>query len=195
MAEALRFSGKILGATVFPTAHRWYVAIQVEVPDAQFYRWRTADEITGVDLGVTAAVTLSKGETVESPQPLKRALRRLRIRSRRLSRKMASAKIAAGCAPKDRLPKGKKLPISNNRRKSSEALARLHARIANVRADFCHKLTPRLCRENPAVGIKGMLANERLARAISNVGFGLCRWQMAYKGKRYGTQLIVIDRW
>jgi putative transposase len=79
-------------------------------------------------------------------------------------------------------------------------LARLHARVANVRADFTHKLTTRLCRENQAVviedlNVKGMLANDRLARAISDVGLGMFRSQIDYKAKRYGTSLIVADRW
>lgn len=57
MTEALRFDGKILGATVSRTADRWFIAIQVEVPDAQFHRPRTGDGIIGVDLGVKAAAT------------------------------------------------------------------------------------------------------------------------------------------
>jgi putative transposase len=200
MAEALRFDGKILGATVSRTANRWFVAIQVEVPDDVFYRRRTGCGVIGVDLGVKAAATLSSGETIEAPRPLKSALRRLRIRSRRLSRKIKAVKMAAGFALNAPLPKGTRLPISSNRKKSSAALARLHARIANVRADFTHKLTTRLCRENQAVVIedlhvKGMLANDKLARAISDVGFGMFRSQMEYKPKRYGIQLVIADRW
>ena len=66
--------------------------------------------------------------------------------------------------------------------------------------DFTHKLTTQLCRENQAVviedlNVKGMLANEKLARAISDVGFGLFRVQMGYKAQRYGTRLVVADRW
>lgn len=58
---------------------------------------------------------------------------------------------------------------------TSPVLARLHARIVHVRADFTHKLTTRRCRENQALAIdnlhvKGMLANARLARAIADVG-------------------------
>jgi putative transposase len=200
MTEALRFEGKILGATVSRTADRWFVAIQVEVPDRVFHRHRTGNGVVGVDLGVKAAATLSSGEGIETPAPLKAALRRLRIRSRRLSRKIEAAKVAAGFAPQARLPKGTRLPVSNNRRKSSAALARLHARVANARADFTHKLTTRLCRENQAVVIedlrvKGMLANDRLARAISDVGFGIFRRQIEYKAKRYSTRLIIADRW
>ena len=198
--EALRFDGKILGATVSRTADRWFVAIQVEVPDAQFYRRRTAHEINGIDLGIKVAATLSSGEFIESPKPLKAALRRLKIRSRRVSRKLEAAKSVAGFTPNAQLPKGTKLPMSSNRKKSSAILARQHARIANIRADFTNKLTTRLCRENQTVvtedlHVKGMLANNKLARAINDVGFGMFRSQIKYKAKRYGTRLVVADRW
>jgi transposase, IS605 OrfB family, central region len=200
MTEELRFKGKILGATVSRTADRWFVAIQVEVPDAQCYRRRTSHEVNGLDLGIKAAATISSGEFVEAPKPLNAALRRLKIRSRRLSRKLEAAKKAAGFERRARLPKGTRLPVSNNRRKSAATLARLHARLANLRADVTHKLTTRLCRENQAVviedvNVKGMLANEKLARAISDVGFGMLRSQLEYKAKRYGTRLVIADRW
>ena len=200
MTEELRFAGTMLGATVSRTADRWFVAIQVEVPDAQCYRRRTSHEVNGVDLGIKAAATISSGEVVEAPKPLNAALRRLNIRSRRLSRTLQAAKKAAGCERRARLPKGTRLPVSNNRRKSAATLARLHARIANIRADFTHKLTTRLCRENQALviedlNVKGMLENEKLARAISDVGFGMLRSQLEYKARRYGTHLITADRW
>ncbi|WP_031459380.1 RNA-guided endonuclease InsQ/TnpB family protein [Chloroflexus sp. MS-G] len=200
MTEELRFAGTMLGATVSRTADRWFVAIQVEVPDAQCYRRRTSHEVNGVDLGIKAAATISSGEVVEAPKPLKAALRRLNIRSRRLSRKLQAAKKAAGCERRARLPKGTRLPVSNNRRTSAATLARLHARLANLRADFTHKLTTRLCRENQAFviedgNVKGMLANEKLARAIADVGFGMLRSQLEYKAKRYGTRLVIADRW
>jgi len=200
MTEELRFAGTMLGATVSRTADRWFVAIQVEVPDAQCYRRRTSHEVNGVDLGIKAAATISSGEVVEAPKPLKAALRRLNIRSRRLSRKLQAAKKAAGCERRARLPKGTRLPVSNNRRTSAATLARLHARLANLRADFTHKLTTRLCRENQAFviedgNVKGMLANEKLARAIADVGVGMLRSQVEYKAKRYGTRLVIADRW
>lgn len=177
MREALRFHGKIVGATVSRSVDRWFIAIQVEVADANLQR--TGEGIVGVDLGVKAAATLSTGEAIKSPQPLKRALRRLKIRGRRHSKST----------------KG-----SNNRKKLAMRLAALHRRIANVRADFCHKLTSRLCRENQAVviedlNVKDMLKHDRLARPISDVGFGMIRSQLEYKSLRYGTRLVVADRW
>jgi putative transposase len=200
MTEALRFAGPIRGATISRTADRWFVAIQVEVADHQFYRARTGSGITGIDLGLQSTAVLSSGEVIKGPKPLKAALRRLRIRSRRLSRKQEAAKVPAGFAPGAPLPKGARLPASQNRKKAADQLARLHARTARLRAEFMHQLTTRLCRENQSVVIedlqvKGMLANRRLARAISDAGFGLFRQQMEYKAQRYGVQLIVADTW
>jgi len=198
LAEALRFPGKIMGASVSRQADHWFLAIQVEVPDEIAQRPRTGGVVVGVDLGVSAAATLSTGEKVAAPRPLRAALRRLRIRARRQSRKMQAAQAAAGISGS--IPKGTRLPNSANQVKGARRLARLHARIARVRADFTNKLTTRLCRENQAVAIedlhvKGMLANARLARSIADVGFHEIRRQLRYKARRYDTVIVLADRW
>nr|WP_267872327.1 RNA-guided endonuclease TnpB family protein [Massilia sp. LC238] len=198
LREALRWPGRILGASVARQADHWFLCLQVEVPDPAARLPRTGHGITGVDLGVSAAATLASGEKIAAPRPLKAALRRLRIRSRRLSRKLEAAKALAGIA--GRILKGTRLPVSKNRTKGAKALARLQARIARVRQDFTHKLTTRLCRENQAVAIEdlnvgGMLANARLARAISDVGFYEVRRQLLYKATRYGTLIVLAERW
>lgn len=198
LSEQLRWPGRIMGASVTREADCWFISLQVEVPDDVAQRSRSGDGIVGVDLGVSSAATLSTGEKIAAPRPLKAALRRLRIRSRRLSRKLEAAKKASGIA--GRSPKGARLPVSKNRVCGARALARLHARIARVRADFIHKLTTRLCRENQAVAIedlnvRGMLANARLARSIADVGFYSFRRQLQYKSARYGTQIVLAERW
>ncbi|MGX9221408.1 RNA-guided endonuclease InsQ/TnpB family protein [Massilia varians] len=198
LCEALRWPGRILGASVAREADHWFLCVQVEVPDATARLSRSGHGVTGVDLGVSAAATLASGEKIAAPHPLTAALRRLRICSRRLSRKLEAAKALAGIA--GRIPKGMRLPVSKNRTKGAKALARLHARIARVRQDFTHKLTTRLCRENQAVAIEdlnvgGMLANARLSRAISDVGFYEIRRQLLYKAARYGTLIVLADRW
>jgi putative transposase len=198
LRETLRWGGKIMGASVSREADHWYLAVQVDVPDHLARRRRTGDAVTGVDLGVTSAATLSSGEKIAAPRPLKAALRRLRIRSRRQSRKLEAAKAAAGIV--GRIVKGTRLPASKNRTKGALALARLLARIARVRRDFTHKLTARLCRENQALviedlNVRGMLANARLARAIADVGFYEFGRQLTYKSGRYGTHIVLAKRW
>ena len=135
-------------------------------------------------------MTLSTGEAVDAPKPLKTALGRLRRESRAQARKFAAGKLA--------FP-GDKHYRSNNWRKGNARLSRLHARVARIRLDFTHKLTTRLCRENQAVGIedlhvKGMLANHKLARAISDVLWGELRRQLTYKAPIYRTRLVVANR-
>jgi putative transposase len=140
LAEALRFPGKIMGATVSRQADHWFLAIQVEVPDEITQRPRSGNGVVGVDLGVSAAAVLSTGEKIAAPRPLRSALRRLRIRSRRQSRKVQAAKGAAGISGS--IPKGTRLPRSANQIKGERRLARLNARIARVRADFTTSSRP-----------------------------------------------------
>jgi len=181
LAEVIRYSGKIMGANVSREADHWYVAVQVELPEREAHLQRCGDGVLGVDLGVSAAAVLSTGEKIHAPRPLKSKLRRVRIRSRRQSRKLEAAKVGAGIV--GAIPKGIRLPVSSNRAKGARALGRLHAHVAHVRTDFTHKLTTRLCRENQAVviedlNVRGMLANQRLARAIADVGFYEIRRQL-----------------
>jgi putative transposase len=45
------------------------------------------------------------------------------------------------------------------------------------------------------LNVSGMLANARLARAVADMGFYEFRRQLQYKAKRYGTSLVLADRW
>ena len=151
-------------------------------------------------MGITSAVTRSTGEKIGAARPLKGMLRRLRIRTRRVSGKLEAAKVKAGIEQGSRIPKGARLPVSKNRKKAAEGLARQHYRVTNTRKDFIDKVTTRLCRENQAVGLEdltvaGMMQNDRLARAISDIGMGEFARQMVYKATLYDTKLIESDRW
>ena len=54
--EALRFDGKVIGATVSRTSDRWFVAISVEV-DLPSVRCENQARTVGVDLGVKRLAT------------------------------------------------------------------------------------------------------------------------------------------
>lgn len=174
--QELRFDGKIMGATVSREADKWFISIQVDLGD--YKKPRTGDGEVGVDLGIKAAATLSTGEQFFAPKPLAKSLKKLRRFQRSFSR----------------MTKG-----SNRRNKQRTRIARLYAKIRNIRQDFLHKLTTKLCRENQAVvaedlHVKGMVRNRRLARAISDIGFGEFLRQMEYKSPIYGAEFILADR-
>jgi len=88
ICENLRFAGKIMGATVSRQADHWYLSVHVELSDVDTKKSRVGADVVGLDLGITTAVTLSTGEKIAGPRPLERALRSLRIRNRRHSRKL-----------------------------------------------------------------------------------------------------------
>jgi len=177
LREELRFSGKALSTTVRRVAGRWFVAVPVEVhlPEPV----RESQAAVGIDLGVSTAATLSSGEKLCGPKALCGRLERLRRLSRWHSRKKKGSK---------------------NRRKSAMRLARLHARISNLRQDWLHQTTTRLVRRFSVLGIedlevRGMMANKRLARSIGDIGFHEFRRQLQYKAMLYGAEVVTADRW
>ena len=177
MREILRLEGKILSATVSRVADRWFVSVTVEV--AHQVPARENQAVGGVDLGVKALATISDGGAVEGPKALRSNLKKLRRLSRSLSRKV----------------KG-----SANRRKAKAKIARLHARISNIRKDGLHKLTTELVNRFAVIGIedlnvKGMMANGKLSRAVADMGFHEFRRQLGYKAAMAGTRIVVADRW
>ena len=187
LAEKLRFEGKILSATVSRTANKWFLSVQVEVPEIKAIKSRKSHKVVGVDLGLTTLATLSTGEKILAPKPLKRYKRRLKIRARTYSRRLE---------PTKKVHKKQTL----NAIKSAAILAKTHQRISNIRVDFCHKLTTKLCHENQVIvledlNVKGMTSNHKLANALSDASFGIIRRQVEYKSLIYGNTLLFADQW
>ena len=176
-------TARILAATVSRTAQRWFVSFTVEVERAVPQRHARPGSAIGVDLGVKTLLTgvddRGRVITADGPKALRASLRRLRRASRAHSRKTRG---------------------SENRRKSAARLARVHARVANIRGDALHKATTDLASRYETVvaedlNVAGMTRNRRLARAISDQGFGQARRMLEYKTTWNGGNLAVADRW
>ncbi|MEU7397621.1 RNA-guided endonuclease InsQ/TnpB family protein [Streptomyces albogriseolus] len=157
-------------------AGRWFVSLLCE--DTITPASATTNAV-GLDAGITSLVTLSTGEKIANPRHERRDRARLARRQRELSRK------AKGSA---------------NQEKARRRVARVHARIADRRRDFLHKLSTRLVRENQTVVIedltvRNLLKNSKLARAISDAAWTELSSMLEYKCAWYGRELVVIDRW
>jgi putative transposase len=89
---------------------------------------------------------------------------------------------------------------SANRAKARAKVARAHRKVRAARTDFLHKASTSLVRDYDVIvmedlAVKNMVRNRRLARAISDCGWGTLRQMLEYKAAGYGRHLILIDRW
>jgi putative transposase len=155
---------------------KYFVSVLCEVEKAILPK-RSGGEV-GVDLGVKSFAVTSDNERIESPNYLRKSEEKLKKLQRLLSRKV----------------KG-----SNKKNKARLKVARVHEKITNQRNDFLHKLSNRLVRENQSIfaeslNVKGIMANHRLAKSVSDAGWGEFLRQIKYKSEWEGTHFGQIDR-
>ncbi|EAH6860622.1 transposase [Campylobacter coli] len=191
MREKLRFNGKINSVTISQKANKFYASFSVEIDEDEFKRTHKPkqknNKTIGIDVGIKSFISLSNGLFIKAPKPLNKLNKKLIRVSRQLSKKQH---------PKT---KGDATKKSNNYKKQSIKLSKLHTKITNIRSDFLHKLTSHLVRNYTNFGIenlniKGMMKNHRLARAISDVSFYEFKRQLLYKSNYYKNKIIEADK-
>lgn len=171
-----KLQGRILSATCRREADHWFVSlcVRVERPDPV----AVIGPAIGIDRGLRTFAVLSNGDIIDSPQALKRGLRKLRRLNRAVSRKQ---------------------PGSRRRAKARMALARHHRRIHNQRRDALHKATTELARTKPIIvmedlHVAGLARNRRVARRLLDQGWAEFQSQLAYKTTWYGSKLLLAPR-
>jgi putative transposase len=158
------------------TAGRYFVSLLCD--DTVIAKPEVANKV-GIDLGLNRFATLSTGEKIAAPKVFIKYESRLARLQRRLAKKQ----------------KG-----SANRCKAKLRVARLHAKIADARKDFLHKLTTRLVNENQVMAIESLNVshlqkNRCLAKSIGDASWSEFVRQLEYKARWSGRTLIGIDRW
>ena len=86
------------------------------------------------------------------------------------------------------------------RDRARRKVARLHAKIADTRNDFLHKLSTSIIRENQTVSVEdlnvvGLQKNRRLAKSIADASWSEFVRQLEYKSAWYGRTFVKISRW
>jgi putative transposase len=198
---SVRPNGQLFVAKVGEVRVRWSRALPAEPssvtiirePDGHYYAsfvvdiaatpLPATDREAGVDVGIarlaTIAATDGQRTDVDNPKHLDRKLRKLRRLEQQKSRRQ----------------KG-----SNNRDKTRQRLAIAHNQVARARRDYHHKQALALVRENQVIYVEdlnvvGMAANRRLARPISDAGWGQFVRIIGEKAARYGRTAHSVSRW
>lgn len=198
---AVRPSGKLFVAKVGEMRVRWSRGLpsvpssvtMIREPDGHYYASFVVEVVpeplpvvgreAGLDLGVqrlaTVADTAGHRTDIANPKYLARKLRKLRRAQRRQSRRQRG---------------------SRNWDTARHHVATQHGKVARARRDHHHKQALWLARETQTVhletlNVAGMVRNRRLARAISDAGWGQFTRIIAEKAERYGREVHPIDRW
>ncbi|UQX10722.1 RNA-guided endonuclease InsQ/TnpB family protein [Candidatus Mycobacterium methanotrophicum] len=182
---------KILFAALSRQAGRWWVPLHVEAADLHpSYRHTPRDPSdeggwVGVDRGLStfAVAADADGNEVaritDAPKALAAGMKRQRRLARSLSRKQSG---------------------SRKRRYAAARLRRHHYHVANVRRHCLHQVSSALVKAHDrlvieTLNVTGMLANRRLARAISDASWAEFSQLLAYEQAWRGGELVAADRW
>lgn len=159
---------------------KYYASVLMEY-DGEYPESKEGKTI-GIDLGIKDFAITYDGEKVSkypNPRHLSKYEKKLAVKQRIAARKK----------------KG-----SNRRRKANKIVARVYEQVSNVRQDHLHKLSRKIVDNNQVVvvenlNVKGMVRSHKLAKAISDTGWGTFVNFLNYKLERSGAKLIEINRW
>ena len=93
------------------------------------------DNSVGIDLGIKTFATLSNGQKIEAPKPLKKRIKKYRKLSKSLSNKTRG---------------------SYRYERARLKIAKFHAKLKDTRADFLHKLSTEIIRENQTIALEDL---------------------------------------
>lgn len=189
---------RVLRSTVQRVNGGWVISFSVERSGKQ-RRPRRPHATVGVDLGLVRLATLSTGHVVANSRPLNAQLRALRYVQRKLDRQRrannpdnyhSDGRVKQGCSDWVR---------SKRQGRTERRISKLHDHVANLRREQSHQLTTALVREFGVIGVEtlavhNLLGNRRLARGISDAGWGTILDQLKYKTKWADALLVAADR-
>lgn len=169
---------RIKTATVTRKADGWYLSLSLQddtvptlTPDAP-----TLENTIGIDMGLKSFLVDDSGKDEPTPQNYREAEKRLKRLQRSLSRKK----------------KG-----SSRRRKAVQRVAKAHLKVANQRKDFHYKTAKKLLSQGKHIAHEDLnvrgLAKSKLAKSVSDAGWGQFLQILSIKAERAGLLAIAVN--
>jgi putative transposase len=172
----LEYDKHFYSCTVSKTkSGKYYVSIKFSEEMKEFPKTNKA---IGIDLGLATLVVGSNGKEFQTKKYYRKSQNRIKKLSKHLSRKK----------------KG-----SNRYNKNRIKLARTHEKVANQRKYNNHLVSHELTRDFDFISLENlnievMIKNRKLAKSISDAGWGQLVRFLEYKSKRRGKIIQKIDR-
>jgi len=190
---------RVMRSTVQKVNGGWVISFTVK-RSAKQRSVRKPNAAVGVDVGISRLATTSTGHMAVNSRPLQGSLRTLRRLQRQVERQRRAGN-PEHYFPDGRIKPGPKTWVTSKRmERTQERIRKLHKRVADLRHEQAHQLTTALVREFGVIGVeslavKNMLKNRRLARHISDVGWGMILAQLKYKTAWSGSFLSAANRY
>ena len=168
------FQGTPKTVTISHEADGWYAIISCA--DVPIQPLPPTGRETGIDVGLKVFLVTAHGLVVENPRHFRKSERR----------------IAKADKAVVRCKKG-----SKGRKKAVARRAKAYQTVKRQRLDFHHKTALALVRDNDAIYLEdlqvaNMVRNRRLAKSISDAGWGQFRTILEAKAACAGRQVIAI---
>jgi putative transposase len=188
--KSREIEGTVKNVMVSRSFDKWYISVQVEMDVEEPKHPSTS--MVGVDLGVVKFATVSDGTVYQPINSYRKKQEQLAHQQRKLSRK---------------------IKFSANWKEQKVKVQKTHAKIANVRNDYLHKVSSELSKNHAVIVLENLkvknmtksakgtaqepgrnvAAKSGLNKSILDQGWYEFKRQLQYKQEWAGGRLILVD--